>query len=268
MVVLKEVAVDKIQVMKNIRTEMGDLSYLMQSIKQHGLLEPIGIWETEPKELVLVFGGRRLQAVKKLGWKTITAIVSKEKITEQDFLLLNTVENIQREDISPVELGRICKRLKELGLSETEISARLAIPITRVRNCLVTYKAVPEKYRTHIGFISGSTHKKGKIPISVSAIITNARINKENKERCFGYAKVEELTMRKARILVAMLTEHIPFRKAIKELDKYRTLQLHLVVNKEKLNELIEAHSMKATRIFYNIITGKMPPKKDLIVAK
>lgn len=134
---------------ENMR-DMKDVSELMRSIEQHGLLQPIGVrqilgdWEC-------VYGNRRLTAVKKLGWKTIDAI---EVVTEtsDDFLTKNLVENLQRSEPSIAEYGRVFLKLKALGLSEKEISARVSLPISKVETIVEAVRNVDERLLKKISF--------------------------------------------------------------------------------------------------------------------
>ncbi|MCV0366403.1 MAG: ParB N-terminal domain-containing protein [Nitrosopumilus sp.] len=68
---IRLVPVEKIIVENRIRQDLGDIDGLSSSIKHVGLLQPIGI----NKDNVLVFGQRRLEAVKKLGWKEIQSVI-------------------------------------------------------------------------------------------------------------------------------------------------------------------------------------------------
>jgi ParB family chromosome partitioning protein len=90
----------------NSRGQIGDdLSELMSSIKTHGLLQPIGVIKSKRgKKYEVVYGNRRYNAVKKLGIKTIQAVIL--KVNDADKLILNLVENIQRKDVPVSEQAR------------------------------------------------------------------------------------------------------------------------------------------------------------------
>ena len=75
MYTLEQVEVSKIIVVDRIRKDFGNIKELAQSIKLVGLLQPIII----TKQYILVFGQRRLEAVKSLGLKTITALVLEDE---------------------------------------------------------------------------------------------------------------------------------------------------------------------------------------------
>ena len=81
---MNEISVESIVVENRFRKDMGDISKLKHSIESLGLLQPIGI-DCNRK---LVFGGRRLEAVKQLGWKVISA-----KVIDCDALIAEHDEN-------------------------------------------------------------------------------------------------------------------------------------------------------------------------------
>ena len=85
---------------------MGDITILAESLKHHGQISPIVI----SKKNVLIAGGRRLEAAKRLGWRTINAVIL-ENSTELSRLELEIEENTQRRDFSMDELADATKKL-------------------------------------------------------------------------------------------------------------------------------------------------------------
>jgi ParB family chromosome partitioning protein len=104
-----QVPVNEIIVRKRIRKEMGDREALAESLKLHGQITPIVI----SKKNVLIAGGRRLEAAKSLGWRTINAVIL-EKSTELSRLELEIEENTQRRDFTMDELAEATKKLYRL----------------------------------------------------------------------------------------------------------------------------------------------------------
>jgi ParB family chromosome partitioning protein len=98
-----------------------ELAELQESIRSAGLLQPITVRKTATGGYELVAGERRLRAVKALGWARIPAIV--RDYDDQTSLTLALVENLQREDLNPIEEGEGYARLShEFGLSQNEIA--------------------------------------------------------------------------------------------------------------------------------------------------
>lgn len=89
---------------------MGDLTPLMESLKQHGQLSPIIV--NSKNELIA--GARRLTAVKILGWLAIDALVI-ERNSELDKLQIEVEENIQRSNFTMEEIQEAFTRLDKLA---------------------------------------------------------------------------------------------------------------------------------------------------------
>ena len=104
-----QVPVKEIIVRKRIRKEMGDIEGLAESLKRYGLINPIVI----NKKNVLIAGGRRLEAAKHLGWRTINAIIS-DRSNELARLELEVEENVQRRDFNMEEVAEATKRIYRL----------------------------------------------------------------------------------------------------------------------------------------------------------
>jgi ParB family chromosome partitioning protein len=104
-----QVPIDKIIVKKRIRKDMGDLESLAASLRRYGQISPVVI----SKKNVLIAGGRRLEAAKRLGWRTINAVVS-ESVSELELLELEVEENIQRQDFNIEEVAEATKKIKRL----------------------------------------------------------------------------------------------------------------------------------------------------------
>jgi len=104
-----QVRIDTITFTKRVRHDLGDLSSLKESLRQHGLLNPIVI----ASDNVLVAGHRRLEAAKQLGWNTISVrIVDQTDASEQ--LEMEIEENTQRKNLSTDELAEAYLRLDKL----------------------------------------------------------------------------------------------------------------------------------------------------------
>jgi len=100
---------ESIIVRRRIRKDLGDISGLMESLKTHGQLTPIII----NRNYELIAGFRRLRAVKRLGWKSIEAVMI-DKPTEQQKLEVEIEENVQRLELSPEEIADGMARLQKL----------------------------------------------------------------------------------------------------------------------------------------------------------
>ena len=97
------------------------ITELSQSIKKHGILSPILVRETGAGGYELIAGERRLRAAKKAGLQTAPCMV--DAAEDQLSLELALIENLQREDLNPIEEARGYDRLKrEFSLTQDKIS--------------------------------------------------------------------------------------------------------------------------------------------------
>lgn len=109
---------------------------LAQSIKEHGLLQPITVWQDGNGTFELIAGERRWRASKASGMKEVDAIVRKD-LTNQQKLGLSLIENIQREDLNAIDHALAYKQLmEEFSISQTDIARKLGKSKSAVSNTL------------------------------------------------------------------------------------------------------------------------------------
>jgi len=110
------------------------INELAASIKKHGLMQPIIVVE-ENGEFILVAGERRLRAVKSIGEKEIKAIISDISLNElREYAL---IENIQREDLNPVEIAASLQALiNEHGYTHEALAKNIGKSRSYISNIL------------------------------------------------------------------------------------------------------------------------------------
>src|SRR3990170_6778782 len=107
---------------------------LVDSIKEHGVLEPLVIAKT-PAGFQIIAGERRWRASKLAGLTNIPVII--KETTPRGMLEMALVENVQRTDLNPIERGKAFQRLvAEFNLTTGEISKRIAKSPSYVSNTL------------------------------------------------------------------------------------------------------------------------------------
>jgi ParB family transcriptional regulator, chromosome partitioning protein len=119
------------------REEMNEqtLSELAASIKEKGILQPLIVIETGYGKYELIAGERRLRASKLAGLSEVPVIV--QEATAGDRLELALIENIQRQDLNPLEEAKAYARLiKEFSLTQEEIALRVGKERSTVANVL------------------------------------------------------------------------------------------------------------------------------------
>jgi len=111
-----------------------ELSGLVESIRRHGVLQPIVV-RPSVGGYEVVAGERRWRAAEAAGLSSIPAIV--RSLTDQEALELALVENLQREDLNPIERARAYRRLmQEFGLTQEQIAERVGKSQPSVANAL------------------------------------------------------------------------------------------------------------------------------------
>ena len=111
------------------------LMELTASIKKQGVLSPILVRELGLNEFEVIAGERRLRASKMAGLKTIPCLIDQKE--DQDVLVSALIENLQREDLNPVEEARGLDRLKrEFGLTQDEVASSTGKARSTVANSL------------------------------------------------------------------------------------------------------------------------------------
>ncbi len=124
--------------------DQRSLDELKQSIKHNGVIQPITVRKLVTGTYELISGERRVRASQELGKKTIPAYVMKVD-TDAEMLELGLIENLQREDLNPIEVSLSFKRLMdECKLTQEEVAEKVGKERSTVTNFLRLLK-LPEK---------------------------------------------------------------------------------------------------------------------------
>lgn len=100
------------------------LNELASSIKVHGIIQPIVLNEAEDGKYMIIAGERRWRAAKIAGIETVPAYV--RRFTEKQVKEISIIENLQREDLNPIEAAKAIKQLmEEYKLTQEAVSERI-----------------------------------------------------------------------------------------------------------------------------------------------
>ncbi len=112
------------------------LEELARSLREVGMLQPVVVTRGPSGGYVLLAGERRWRAAQKAGLSTIPAVV-REAAGDSEVLAVALIENLQREDLTPIEEARAYHHLRtELGLSQEEIAHRVGKDRSTIANAL------------------------------------------------------------------------------------------------------------------------------------
>jgi len=119
------------------------LNELAESIKALGIIQPITVRKIDDNKYQLISGERRLRAAKIAGLKDVPAFI--RDADDNGMLEMSLVENIQREDLDPIEIAISYNRLiEECELTQEELSERVGKQRTTITNFLRLLKLPPE----------------------------------------------------------------------------------------------------------------------------
>lgn len=119
------------------RTEFNEeaLKELSESIRVHGIIQPITVRRLSERQYQLISGERRMRAAKLAGLQEVPAYV--RTADDEQMLEMALIENIQREDLNPIEVALSYQRMiDELGLKQEELGDKVGKKRTTVTNAL------------------------------------------------------------------------------------------------------------------------------------
>ncbi|MCK4799982.1 ParB/RepB/Spo0J family partition protein [Candidatus Parcubacteria bacterium] len=187
----------------------GDnLKELSESIKEHGVIQPILVTKIDVHKYELIAGERRLQATKLVKIKKIPAII--RSATNQEKLELALIENIQRHDLNSIEEAKAYKKLQtEFNLTQKEVAKKAGKSRSAIAN-IVRLLDLPVEIQR--GII------KEKITEGHARAILGLE-NPEKQRALYELILKNNLTVRDTENKVREVTIHTHKRKIIKQTD-------------------------------------------------
>ena len=196
------------------------LQELADSIKQFGLLQPILV-QNRKDYYEIIAGERRWRAAKLAGLKEVPVII--RNYTEQEIVEISLIENIQREDLNPIEEAQAYKRLlTEFHLKQDEVAERVSKSRAAVTNSIRLLKLNEEVQRMVVDEMISTGHARALLAV-------------ENPEEQYNLAQRifdEKLSVRDVEKLVKNL--HKPAKP--KKVDD-KTMQVIYQDIEEKLKQ-------------------------------
>lgn len=110
------------------------ISKLAESIKEHGIIQPLVVMK-KGEVYIIVAGERRWRAAKFLGLKELPVVIM--ELSNQELLEVSLIENIQREDLNPIEEAIAYKRLlDDFKITQEELGKKIGKSRTVITNCI------------------------------------------------------------------------------------------------------------------------------------
>lgn len=196
------------------------LQELAESIKQFGVLQPLVV-QKRKDHYEIIAGERRWRASKLAGLKEIPVII--KEYTEQQIVEVSLIENIQREDLNPIEEAQAYKRLlEEFHLKQDELADRVSKSRTAVTNSVRLLKLSEQVQQMLIDEMITSGHARALITV-------------ENPEEQYNLAQRifdEKLSVREVEKLIKNMKKPVKPKKVDDETLQviYRDLEERLKV--------------------------------------
>jgi len=263
---VEDIDIRLISVTENVRLGKSDseMKQLMESIKQHGLKEPIGVSkEKKGERYTLLYGFRRLEAYKKLGYKTIPAVIV-GPVEHSEHLIVNSLENLQRRDVTPFELGRICQKLVKLGLTPGEIAASLSQPIGRIKGAMTITSKIPLKLRSKVAFIKPGHAKNGQISATTTydilQIARNTNLTSKEVSMLMEESRTRELSNVDIYNIANLLKKGLSIKDALVKVAEYQTIRMAVTIKRSEAEAVMKKHDINKGELISMIVYGILPP--------
>ncbi len=200
------------------------LQELAESIKQFGLLQPILVQDRKTYYEIIA-GERRWRAAKLAGLKEVPVII--RNYTDQEIVEISLIENIQREDLNPIEEAQAYKRLlTEFNLKQDEVAERVSKSRTAVTNSMRLLKLCDEVQQMIIDDMISTGHARALITI-------------EDPEQQYTIAQKvfdEKLSVRDVEKLVKNLNKPEKVKKTVLEDERLAVIYQSL---EEKIRQAL-----------------------------
>ena len=185
------------------------LDELAQSIKENGVIQPIIVRQSPVIGYEILAGERRYRASLLAGLRSIPAVV--KQLSDQEMMVQSIIENLQRENLNPIEEARAYESLAEKGFTHVEIADKMGKSRPYISNS-IRLLSLPEQIISEV--------ENGKLSQAHARSLVG--LNKEQQDYFFQRIIEEDISVRK---LEALLTE-----KKQKKLQKND----HFIQNEEE----------------------------------
>jgi len=234
------------------------LQELSESIKTHGIIQPLTVRKLTAKKYQLIAGERRLRASKLAGLSTVPVYI--HRANDQEMLEIALIENIQREDLNAIEVAITYKRLiDECSLTHEALSERIGKDRSSISNFLRLLKLPPEvqtaiKMRTlsmgHARALAGVDNPIYQLDIYKQVIAKKLSV-RQTEELCRNMANKSVIkrpaattfSPRDIQLAQQNLTQYLSTKVELKSNKDYRgsiTINFYSKDDLERLLELID----------------------------
>ncbi len=203
----------------------SSLKELAVSINEFGVLQPLVVTKIEQNKYSIIAGERRWRASAIAGLKTVPCII--RSVTDLEKLELALIENVQREDLSPLEQAASVQRLHDqFSMSYEAISKKLGKAYSTIAN-LVRLLGLPENMQLAL--------RESRISEGHARTLLSLQADKSNQQALFDLILTKHLSVRQAEQYVVATRDKKPTKekilsRTVSETNETKTLSKHLGV--------------------------------------
>ena len=246
---------------ENSRGKVENLTSLMKSIKENGLLQPVIVFKQKGNsKFKLIAGNRRFHAIQKLGLKTINAHVLDDELNSEDELLLNLVENLQRTNVSMAEEGRIINLLVEkYKMHQSEIAVRLSVTLQYVQKALTIFNNIPKKYHDKIIYSRQNKQiNSGKISVDTALKVNSlTEVSLKNKELLYDGLLTGEVIPTSINKIARLIKSGKTFSEAKSMLGEIHLYRVNLLLSREEMAEAKKSSDINDSSLLIEAILSR-----------
>ncbi len=213
--------------------EHSALEELVNSIKQHGILEPLIASPLEGGKYKLIAGERRLRAAKILNLDKVPVII--REVSEQQRLEISLIENIQRQNLNPLEEAQAYRKLiDEFGLTQAEVAERVGKSRAKIANSL-RLLSLPEEVKKMIatGRLSES---HAKVILELDNEADQLRLARNVVQRTLSVRDTEQLVKSKYKRPARVINDNL--KRISQELSQ--VLQTKVTIKPKRQGGIIQ----------------------------
>jgi|MTBAKSStandDraft_2_1061841.scaffolds.fasta_scaffold07776_3 ParB family chromosome partitioning protein len=175
-----------------------EIQSLADSIRENGLLQPVTVRRTGEGSYEIISGERRFRAMLRLGYKKIPVLI-RDITSESQMLVMALIENLQREDLNPIEEALGYQRLiEENGLTQQDVARVVSKSRTYVTNTLRLLKLEPEIIKAIEDDKISAGH--GRALLSFDSASTRLNLLKAVTEEGLSVRELEKLSTAKKEV--------------------------------------------------------------------
>lgn len=165
------------------------LNELAQSIKENGIIQPIIVRQSPVIGYEILAGERRYRASLLAGLTSIPAVV--KQLSDQEMMVQSIIENLQRENLNPIEEARAYESLVEKGFTHAEIADKMGRSRPYISNS-IRLLSLPEQILSEV--------ENGKLSQAHARSLVG--LNKEQQDYFFQRIIEEDISVRKLEVLL------------------------------------------------------------------